>query len=210
MYALQYSSVTNRRLLAALLLATALPLQSVLANEEREHRQHGAHEHGAATLNLAQEGTDIHVELQSPAANIVGFEHAPSTDTEHKALEQAVETLKDGARLLRFEDDAECRLVESRVESPLLETDQGKADEHDEGHRHAEKQEHDEHESHAEAHADILAEYRFSCARPEKLGRMDVMLFEAFPAIDDLDTNFVTDRGQGNLELTAADPTVKF
>jgi hypothetical protein len=61
-----------------------------------EHRQHGAHVHGLAILNLALDGQQIRIELHSPAANIVGFEHAPASAVHHAALDQAVARLQDG------------------------------------------------------------------------------------------------------------------
>ena len=34
-----------------------------------------AHIHGLATLTLALEGNSLEIEFESPAANLVGFEH---------------------------------------------------------------------------------------------------------------------------------------
>ena len=52
----------------------------------QEHRQHGSHQHGVGRLNLAQEDTEIRLELDSPAANIVGFEYAPSSEVKNTRL----------------------------------------------------------------------------------------------------------------------------
>lgn len=181
------------RLLSAVVIAAALPAFSAVADETHEYRQHGAHEHGVATLNLALEGNEIHVELESPAANIVGFEHAPATEAEQEALEQAIGVLKEGAGLLRFSGDAACRLADARVDTPLLEKDGS-----------------DEHENHDKAHADIVVEYRFLCGRPGKIEEMEVALFKAFPALAHLDVSFVSEQGQGAVELTASEPVLRF
>ena len=45
-----------------------------------EHRQAGTHEHGVARLDLAQEGAQIDLHLESPAMNLLGYEHMPSSD----------------------------------------------------------------------------------------------------------------------------------
>jgi Protein of unknown function (DUF2796) len=45
--------------------------------DEAEHREHGPHVHGVAQLNVALDGNVLWIELNSPAMNIVGFEHAP-------------------------------------------------------------------------------------------------------------------------------------
>lgn len=58
-------------------LATSLLLATSAGAAAGEHREHGAHEHGVAQLNLVLEGEKLLIELASPGVNIVGFEHAP-------------------------------------------------------------------------------------------------------------------------------------
>ena len=65
-------------------------------HDDKEHRQHDSHVHGIASMNLALEGDEVHIELDSPAANIVGFEHAPSSKADHAAVDKAVAMLNDG------------------------------------------------------------------------------------------------------------------
>ena len=173
----------------ALALALALVLPAALA-ADGEHRSHGAHAHGLARLDLAVEGGLVLIGLESPAANIVGFEHAPATAEERAALDKALASLKDGARLFRLPADAECRLVEATVETPLAGAAAAAVAE--------------------DAHADIDAEYRFECAQPDRLVQMDLGLFEAFPATRTLQVQFVGPRGQDAAELTAASPVLRF
>ena len=182
---------------------------------EQEHRQHDAHVHGIAELNLALEGREVHVELDSPAANIVGFEHAPSSETDHAALDKAVAALKDGERLFQFNDEAGCRLEDARVVSALMEEEhEGHGDQHSDEHAHAEKggDDHDKHEQEheGEVHSDIEAAYHFECADPGKLTRLTVELFEVFPGTESLKVQYVIETKQGATELTATNPIVKF
>ncbi len=182
---------------------------------EQEHRQHDAHVHGIAELNVALEGREVHVELDSPAANIVGFEHAPSSETDHAALDKAVATLKDGDRLFRFNDEAGCRLEDARVASALIEGEHEEhGDQHSGKHAHEEKggDEHDQHEQEheGEVHSDIEAAYHFECAEPGKLKQLAVKLFEAFPSTEELNVQYVIEDRQGGAELTASNPIVKF
>jgi len=44
-------------------------------DHDHEVLQHSAHLHGHAELTLALEGRALEINLASPAANIVGFEH---------------------------------------------------------------------------------------------------------------------------------------
>ncbi len=167
-----------------------------------EHREHGAHVHGIAALNLALEGSEVHVELDSPAANIVGFEHAPSSEADHAALDKAVATLKDGDRLFRFNEDAGCRMEEARVASELL-------DEEHEGHT-KEGHEDEQHEHEGETHSEIEAGYHFECDEPGKLTQLTVELFDAFPGTEKLKVQYVIESKQGAAELTATDHVVQF
>jgi hypothetical protein len=190
---------------------------------EHEHRQYGAHVHGIAALNLALEGEEVHVEFDSPAANIVGFEHAPSSEADYAALDKAVAALKNGDQLFHFNKEAGCRMEKAMVTSALLEEehdshDDKHSDDHDKDHE--EKGEHDhekhEHEAHGheeqegETHSDIEAVYHFECDQPAKLTQLTVELFEAFPATEELNVQYVIESKQGAKELTAKDQVAKF
>ncbi len=196
-------------LTAALLAPLALVASGVAADEDhdhehhQEHRRHGTHVHGIATLNLALQGEEVQLELNSPAANILGFEHAPSSEADHETLDKAVAALKNADRLFHFNKEAACGMEKAMLTSALLE------EEH-EGHAHAEvgKHDHDEHKD--ENHSDIEALYHFECARPGKLLQLSVALFEAFPATQALKVQFVTENKQGAVELSAKDHVVHF
>jgi len=171
--------------------------------QDAEHRQHGAHVHGIAALNLALEGNEVWIELDSPAANIVGFEHAPSSEDDHAALDTAVATLKGGDRLFKLNDEAGCGMETATVTSELLH------EEHDEHEGHAEKDGHDhaEHEGEheGETHSDIEAAYHFECDTPGKLTSLTVELFEAFSGMEKINVQYVIESKKGAAELTAKD-----
>ncbi|MGE5155167.1 MAG: ZrgA family zinc uptake protein, partial [Bdellovibrio bacteriovorus] len=81
---------------------------------------------------------------------------------------------------------------------------------HDHDHDHQTTGAGDQAQTHAaEGHADLVAEYRFRCARPAELTELRVTLFERFPAIERLQVQVATDRGQGRAELTPSSPVVK-
>ena len=44
------------------------------AGDTHSHRPQTSHVHGSAALNIVTDGAAIHIELISPAANLVGFE----------------------------------------------------------------------------------------------------------------------------------------
>ena len=65
---------------ATLLSSGTQPILAQSAGSSEGTRQESSHIHGIVEMNLAVEGSQLYIELISPAANIVGFEHAPSTD----------------------------------------------------------------------------------------------------------------------------------
>jgi hypothetical protein len=174
-------------------------------HDHGEHRQHGAHVHGIGKLNIVLEGKEVHVELDSPAANIVGFEHQPRSAEDRAALERAVNTLREGERLFLFSREAGCRQEKAVVESSLLAG--ANKDHHDHGHDHGAK---DKDHDHAHVHADIRVEYHFECSRPERVDQLVVELFEAFPGTERLDVQYVIGSRQGAAELTAASNLLRF
>ncbi|NKB56040.1 MAG: DUF2796 domain-containing protein [Alphaproteobacteria bacterium] len=152
-----------------------------------------AHRHGAGTLNLAIEGRNVEAELEAPGADVVGFEHAAASDAEKQAVAKAADQLRAGATLFVFPEAAGCRLIESEVESPLL----------DEKH-------HDHKGSDTDAHAEFHAHYHFRCDRPGQLTHLDTTYFETFPAAQALTVRMITAGGQSARQLTPKTARLKF
>ena len=179
-----------------------------LAADEQEHREHEAHVHGIAHLNVALEGATVHIELESPAANIVGFEHKPNNEEQKQAVEQAVTALEDGAKVFTLTPAAGCEPTATEVEWVM--TDEDGHEEHAESeeahHSEAEETGHDGEKTHSEFHA----AYRFTCAEPDQLSGLEVKLFELFPATEEIDAQIIGRQGQTAAELTAAAPRVEF
>jgi hypothetical protein len=184
---------------------TAALLSAMQANfayaEEHEHRHHGAHVHGVARLNVAIEGKELFLELESPAMNLVGFEHMPGNHKQEAAVEKTVKTLEQGERIFIIPSEADCKLVEAEVESPLHKQQHGDhhGDEHDADHH--------EHEG---DHSEFHATYHFQCAVPAALSYIEVRLFKLFPETKDIDVQFISDRGQGAAELNASNHRLSF
>ena len=87
-----HKSLSHLVLITAAVTAAA----SALAAETRSA---GKHEHGAAVLDIAIDGTDMAIDLDGPADNLIGFEHKPSTPEQAAALAAALATLRDGDAL---------------------------------------------------------------------------------------------------------------
>lgn len=179
-----------------------------------ENRQHGAHEHGVGKLDIAQEGGALQLELDSPAINIVGFEHEPNSEDDHHALERALAQLKKGAGLFTLPKSANCRLVDADADTPLMDHDEEEAhhesEHHDEHAEHAGHHKHEHEPGHDRAHSDITARWRFDCAHPDALDRLGVNLFKAFPLTERLQVQYITERGQGAAVLNALQSELRF
>ena len=117
-------------LLGGLLSTLAFAIQA--QSHDHDHHGHGdhdqkhastasldAHEHGVASLNLVVDGGQLIIELDSPAANIVGFEHMPGSAEDFAALADARKQLLRADALFAITDAAGCALEEAEAKSPL-------------------------------------------------------------------------------------------
>ena len=192
-----------RRLLLALPFAL-LPLAVAHAADEHDHdHEHaslGAHVHGVARLDMALDGRTLELELKTPAMNIVGFEHAATSDADKMTLALARETLLKPHGLFKIPEAAQCTVTSQKVESALF----GDKDE-DDDHDHAAGAE-DEHE-----HSEIEGHYQFTCNVPNVLNRLDLtQLFQSFPATKTIQVQLVTPKRQLGAEVKPSNPVVKF
>ena len=191
-----------RRLLLALPFAL-LPL-AVMAHDdhdhEHEHGSLGAHEHGVAHLNAVLDGNNLELEMESPAMNFVGFEHAAASDADKAKVAAVRAQLEQPLKLFGLTVAATCSESDVELESPLFgdkpaEDDDG--DDHDHDHEHG--------------HSDIHAHYRLQCANPDKLKTLDLTpLFKTFPATRKIQLQLIGPNGQQGVEATPENATINF
>ena len=217
----------------------------------------GAHLHGHAELLIAIEGEYVDIQLTSPAANILGFEHAPRNAEQRKRIQQAQSVLEHADTLFQFRK-TKCQSIMANVQFPFSadtsnatehnEHDNSQHDgdhhenhhdghgedkhsgHHDDGHHddhHAEKHsdqhhedghhdhgksEHSEHHDdgeHEEAHTEVMADYRFQCTAGAP-NSIQTSLLEMFPAIETLETVWVTETKQGAKEVNTSNMWIDF
>lgn len=198
-----------RRLLLALPFAL-LPLAAAHAVDEHDHdhdHEHGslgAHEHGVGRLNAALDGQTLELELESPAMNLVGFEHAATSDADKAKVAAARAQLEKPLALFSLPAAAGCKVVSQELESPLF-GDKPDADDHDED--EADKDGHEHHHDHSEIHA----HYQFSCATPGELNTLNLTnVFKTFPATQKIQVQLISATGQQGSEVTAKSAALKF
>ncbi|MEB5229118.1 DUF2796 domain-containing protein [Pseudomonas aeruginosa] len=188
-----------------LLLALVLLPFAAQAHDDHDHdHAHGSlgkHEHGVAQLNVALDGKTLELELDSPAMNLVGFEHAASTDADKAAVAKARAQLEKPLELFALPVTAGCSVASQELRSPLF-GDKAPA------HAHKEKAGH-EHE-HEHGHANIHAHYQLSCEKPEPLKLLTLAeFFKRFPATQKIQVQLIGPDGQKGADLAPASAELK-
>ncbi|HCG6763831.1 TPA: DUF2796 domain-containing protein [Vibrio parahaemolyticus] len=200
-----------------LAIVIGLSLSTVATAEE--YRQHSAHVHGHVEFNIAQDGSDLLLEITAPGADVVGFEHAPENAEQEKTLQHAVATLEDSNALFAINPQAQCEIEEVHVEHTLG----GQHEEHEhhdhEGHDHDEhahhdhdKHDHDGHEGHDHSehsdHGEFTVQYRFHCAQVGELSHIQTDWFNQFPSTESVNVNLFTDTTQSATSLTKSNTKI--
>jgi len=134
-----------------------------------------AHEPGAAKLDIAVEPGRLVISLESPLDGLLGFERAPRSAAEKRAVEAMVATLKAADTLFRIDPAAQCTLGPVTLTSaPLKLGDRAAAAD--------------------DGHGDLDADFEFACKAAPAF--VEVGLFKAFPRMARLDVQTATAKGQ--------------
>ena len=198
-----------RRLLLALPFAL-LPLAAQAADEhnhdhDHEHGSLDAHEHGVGRLNAVLDGKALELELESPAMNLVGFEHLATTDADKAKVAAARKQLEQPLVLFSLPKAAGCVVSSQELESPLF------GDKPDDDHDHATDGKGAAAHDHDHDHSEIHAHYQFTCASPAALKNLDLAnIFKTFPATQKIQVQLIGPSGQQGVEATPQAATLKF
>ena len=204
----------------ALAISAVLSCAALAKNHDGEQRHADAHVHGVGQLNFAIEGKQVHLELDIPGFDILGFESINS-DAQREALDKAVQALKQ-PDLWGFTDAAGCQLQTVSVTTDSH-AQHEHSDEHDHHHEgsHAHNDEHDhkhedshgdghdhhgEQATHKSTHMDFAATYVYQCAQPKQLKRISTRLFDRFQHSAALKVQGLTDAGQMAGTMTRNQP----
>lgn len=188
---------------------------------------HGPHEHGAARLDVAVEDNIVEINLESPLANALPFEHAPRDAAQRQAVQNMAATLHKAENIFVFSAAAQCRIKKVTLESEALpeallkantaaQPEQTQTSKHNasavpavEPKGHADHDEYAGHDDHG-GHADLDASFTFECVQADALHGMDVHLFSAWPALHELRVQIVSPTGQHAAELNEQAHTLKW
>jgi len=187
----QYTVALASLILSTLILPTQLYAEPPNTNKQ-QHRQADAHIHGVAELTLALENNLLEIQFQSPANNIIGFEHKAKTQQDIDTALQAQALLEQPDKLFSFIGSA-CTLQDQNVDISSVLSPTDDHDEHDD---------HDNHDDH-EGHSEITSNYKFVCQKGSQLQTISMDLLEHFSGIEALNAMWVTADQQGAARLTA-------
>jgi hypothetical protein len=145
------------------------------------HEEHSAHVHGQAQLTVATDGDLLEIMLESPAANLLGFEQKPVTEAQQSAWQQQQSLLKSG-QWLQLPAIAQCVLQQQQLADPW-----GKAGQH----------------------ADIGISLSYQCKAAELLNEVKVTLFTTAADLQQIDVQWVSGGQQGAATLSAKQPVLQ-
>lgn len=171
--------MTARRCLLAASVAAAFAAAPFGSAAQKARGSSHAHEHGTARLGVAVEGRTVTLVLEAPLDGLLGFERAPRTDVERRAVQALRARLAAPADLFRFDPAAGCTLAKSEASSPLFDGG-GSAD---------------------GSHADLDATFTYECSAPRELKGLDVGLFAAYPRLGRIAVDVAGEQGQSKRDL---------
>jgi hypothetical protein len=159
------------------ILLIVLPLTSAIIYAESGLHGKKAHTHGVSKIELMISDETIRINLESPANNIVGFEHVASNMEEKNHLKRAHSILSTPASIFSFHG-THCKPISSSV---IINGLTKEANEH---HPHS-------------THKEITAKYQFECESSKNLTYIKTQLFNKFSNISEINVTWITDTKQG-------------
>lgn len=165
-------------------LGTGLGIAALfLSAPELFAQAHGPHVHGSASLEVTVDGPTLSLRLTTPLENLLGFEHAPRTAQQKKAVSDMAASLRKAEAHFMPAPAARCTAGSVTLDSPVLR----------DGNTASQK----------DVHAELTAEYTFRCEQPEQLRGVEVRLFDAFRRLQRMDVQLAAPGVQKSYRLTS-------
>jgi len=157
-------------------------------------RQKDSHEHGAAIIKMVMEDEKLQIEFEVPSESLIGFEHFPKSQSNRENFNKAIKVLSDPSKLFSQPIKAECLLVGMNVSQSLF------SNEEEHGHDESEK---------SEIHSEFKSNYYWNCQHLDEIDSIGTQLMSFFPRIEEIRVNWISNNGQGSLELESEDDRIK-
>ncbi len=163
------------------------------ANEDHsdEHRQHEAHVHGAAKLSIAIDETTFFFELETPALNVLGFEHKPKTDQEKERVQEVNKLFSSHENIILI-PHINCKQTHIEIEPPYESEDVHDKDGHDE-----------------EEHGEYHLSYTLSCEDISNIKDIEIKLFDNFDGFENIEVMWIHQEKADSSNLTKDNKIIK-
>ena len=162
-----------------------------------------AHVHGKASLNLVLDGQSLFIEFESPAYNLVGFEHEPKDQIQQKEVQDSLSLLSRPRKVFGFSAQAGCLVESVSVTTTMAGVGKNTVG-YEEEHHEEEHHDHSDGDStNKESHSEFKANYLMICSEPEKLRTIEFKLFKEFLGLKSVQVQWINGEGQGYIELDA-------
>jgi hypothetical protein len=175
-------------------------------------RQKDSHEHGAANLKIALEGEKLQVEFEVPSESLIGFEHFPKSQSNRENFRNAIKILSIPSKLFSISREGECLLVGMNISQSLFSNEEEHGhDESEDEHGKDESEDqhgHDESEK-SEIHSEFKSNYSWNCQHLDEIDSIGTQLMTVFPKIEEIRVNWISNNGQGSLELETKEDRIK-
>jgi len=169
-----------------------------------------AHVHGKASINLVLDDQSLFIEFESPAYNLVGFEHEPKDQIQQKEVQDTLSLLSKPRKVFGFSAQAGCLVGSVSVTTTMAGVGKntvGYEEEHHEGEHHDHS---DGDSTNKESHSEFKANYLMICSEPEKLRTIEFKLFKEFLGLKSVQVQWINGEGQGYIELNAESSKLKW
>lgn len=159
---------------------------------------HDAHVHGLSEMTIAIEKQTLEIQIESPAVNLVGFEHKAQTKKDIATVEKAKLLLEHHAVVFSLSGGS-CKLVNQFIDvSSITNT-----------HHHPEKEhKHEINHSSEISHSEVTAIYQYHCEKTSELSSITVTIFDLFPDIQEMQVMWISEIKQGAIMLNPTNKVV--
>ena len=163
-------------------------------HDNSEHKQHEAHVHGKAEMNILIDEKTFIFELNSPALNFLGFEHVPETNEEKETLKQVNKMLLDYKNVISI-PGINCKESQIEISAPYGN------DKEEHGHHHG--------EDHDDDHSEYYLFYSIACEDINNIEQIKIKLFDNFRGFESVNVKWTYFTDAGSLEATEKQKIVK-
>lgn len=171
------TTVNTKTIMSGLLLSGLLTGTAVA--QEHHHEEHGSHTHGQATLTFVLEGNEAELAFATPTANVVGFEHQATDDTQRQLVQKMIADFTS-ANWFSFDAQAHCTVTGTDISSDLT------------AERTTKPQ-----------HADLNANYTLVCQNPARLQALTLDLAAIAAGVEKVTVQWIVNGEQGAADWAA-------